>query len=402
MGSALEGIRVLDLSRLFPGPFATQVLADFGADVIKVEQPGSGDYMRGFAPVVRGQSLFFLNLNRNKRSVALNLKHPRGRGIFLELVDRADVVVESFRPGVMERLGLGPDVLLARNPRLVYCSVTGYGRHGPHAHEAGHDINYLARAGALSLLRGPDGRPVVPGFQIADVGGGALNACLGILLALLARQRTGRGQVVDAAMVDGVATWLTYAWAHRTAGSRTNGLHLSGAFACYTVYETADGRFLAVGALEPKFWERLCRRLGRPEWIPLQFATGADQDRLMDEMRALFRTRTRDEWVGDLSSADCCVAPVLELDELEQDPHWQARGLVQPVDLPGWGTLDALGFPVGLSSTPASIRIPPPRLGEHTLQVLGELGLSQSEVKELQSEGAIATWPTSSCADSSK
>ena len=391
MGSALEGIRVLDLSRLFPGPFATQVLADFGADVIKVEQPGSGDYMRGFVPVVRGHSLFFLNLNRNKRSVALNLKHPKGRGVFLELVDRADVVVESFRPGVMERLGLGPDVLLARNPQLVYCSVTGYGRHGPHAREAGHDINYLARAGALSLLRGPDGRPVVPGFQIADVGGGALNACLGILLALLARERTGHGQVVDAAMVDGVATWLTYAWAHRTAGSRTDALHLSGAFACYTVYETADGRFLAVGALEPKFWERLCRRLGRPEWIPLQFATGADQDRLMDDMRALFRTRTRDEWVQELSPADCCVAPVLELAELEEDEHWTARELVREVPVPGWGMLKALGFPVRLSATPAAVRKPPPRLGEHTAEVLAELGISSRDAASLAQAGVIAT-----------
>ncbi len=391
MVSALEGIRVLDLSRLFPGPFATQVLADFGADVIKVEQPGAGDYMRGFEPLVRGESLFFLNLNRNKRSIALDLKHPRGREIFLRLADQADVLVESFRPGVMERLGLGPDVLLARNSRLVYCSVTGYGRNGPHAHEAGHDINYLARAGALWLLRGPDGRPVVPGFQIADVGGGALNACLGILLALLARERTGRGQVVDAAMVDGVATWLTYAWAHRAAGTRADALHLSGNFPCYTVYETADRRFLAVGALEAKFWERLCQALGRPEWVPLQFVGGTDRDRLMDEMRAVFRTRTRDEWVAELAPADCCVAPVLELDELEADAHWAARGLVQDVPVPAWGVLKALGFPVRLSATPGAVRTPPPRLGEHTAQVLAGLGIGPSGVEALVRAGVVAT-----------
>ncbi len=388
MSGALEGIRVVDLSRLFPGPFATQLLADLGADVIKVEEPGRGDYMRGFAPVVRGESLFFLHLNRNKRSVALNLKHPEGRKALLALVDRADVVVESFRPGVMERLGLGPDELLARNPRLVYCSVTGYGREGPYADRAGHDLNYLGVAGALGLLRDDRGRPVMPHFQIGDVGGGGLNACIGILAALIARERTGRGQVVDAAMVDGVATWLTYRWAHRQAGTPQTELHLTGRYPCYNVYEAADGKYVALAALEPQFWDRFCRRIGRPEWIEAQFAEGETRDRMMDELRALFRTRTRDEWVAELAEADCCATPVLELDELEEDPHWRARGLARPVEVPGWGVLRMLGFPLGLSATPPSVRRPPPRLGEHTREVLREAGLPEGEIEDLLASGA--------------
>ena len=386
---ALEGVRVIDLSRLFPGPFATQLLADYGADVVKVEEPGRGDYMRGFTPLLRGRSLFFLNLNRNKRSVAVNLKHPGGREVLLRLVERADVLVESFRPGVMERLGLGPEVLLKRNPRLVYCSVTGYGRTGPYAHRAGHDLNYLAVAGALGLNRDRDGRPVIPAFQVADVGGGALNACVGILMALLARERTGRGQVVDAAMVDGVATWLTYAWSHHQAGTSREERHICGEYPCYNVYRTSDGGYLAVGALEPKFWERLCRHLGRPEWVPLQFATGVDRDRLFDELRAIFRSRTRDEWVRELEDVDCCVAPVLDVHELASEPHWRERGLVRRVDVPGLGTLEALGFPVGLSATPPAVRRPPPRLGEHTADVLAEAGLGSDEVARLAREGVV-------------
>ncbi|NOY45371.1 MAG: CoA transferase [Deltaproteobacteria bacterium] len=390
MGGALEGVRVVDLSRLFPGPFATQLLADFGADVIKVEQPGRGDYMRGFAPVVRGESLFFLNLNRNKRSVALDLKHPRGRDALLRLVDTADVVVESFRPGVMERLGLGPDELLARNPRLIYCAVTGYGRSGPYAQRAGHDANYLGVAGALALNRDAQGRPVLPHFQIGDVGGGALNACIGILLALVARQRTGRGQVVDAAMVDGVATWLTYRWAHLEVGTPERDLHLGGGYPCYAVYETADGRFVVLAALEPQFWERFCRHIGRPEWIREQFAGGEQRDRIFDELRSLFRGRTRDEWTRELEPVDCCASPVLEVDELADDPHWRERELVRPVEIPGWGVLRALGFPVRLSGTPASVRRPPPGLGEHTREVLTEAGLSDGEIQALLTEGAAA------------
>ncbi len=387
---ALEGVRVVDLSRLLPGPFATQLLADYGADVVKVEEPGRGDYLRGFAPFAGEESRFFLNLNRNKRSVAVDLKQPRGRDIVLDLVAGADVLVESFRPGVAERLGLGPDACRKRNPRLVYCSVTGYGRTGPYAHLAGHDVNYLAVAGALGLVRDDRGRPVIPGFQVADVGGGALNACLGILMALVARQRTGEGQVVDAAMVDGVATWLVYRWAFHTAGDGAGEPYLSGEFPCYAVYETADGRFLAVGALEPQFWERLCTALGHAEWIPLQFSGGVDRDRLFDELGALFRTRTRDEWCRDLARVDCCVTPVMELGELADDPHWRERGLVRQMEIATGGAVSTLGFPVGLDRTPPAVRRRPPRLGEHTAEILGELGYPERDVAALFEGNVVA------------
>lgn len=393
MFGALDGLRVIDLSRLLPGPFATQLLADYGADVVKVEEPGTGDYLRSFAPVVDGESRFFLHVNRNKRSIALNLKNADGKRVLLDLAARADVLVESFRPGVMDRLGLGWDVLRERNPRLIYCALTGYGLDGPYRDWAGHDVNYLGYAGALALLKGADGRPVVPGFQIADLGGGGLNAVLGILLALAARERTGRGQRVDAAMVDGVAPWLLHRWAFLGADENGPGPNLSGEYPCYGVYEASDGRFVAVGALEEKFWARLCEHLGRPEWIPQQYADGVVRERMFDELRTLFRSRPRDVWAREFAPLDCCVTPVLEIEELAQSPHWQSRGLVQRYHDPKRGPQDLLGFPVKLSETPASVRLPAPALGEHTGAVLGELGYSREEVGRLLDGGGVARWP---------
>lgn len=387
MSSALDGVRVLDLSRLLPGPFATQLLADFGADVVKVEEPGRGDYLRDFAPLREGESLFFLNLNRNKRSLALDVRHPEGRDAFCSLVEAADVIVESFRPGVMEKAGLGPDVLLERNPRLVYCSLTGYGRRGPLAAQAGHDVNYLATAGFLDLLRDSTGVPVIPGVQIADIGGGGLNACLGILLALLARERTGTGQVVDAAMVDGLAPWLVYRWAMEGSGGR-RGPYLSGEYPCYSVYETADGRFIALGALEPKFWKRFCEHLRRPEWVALQFVEGAGRERLRAEMVEIFKSRSRDEWETDFAPVDCCLTPVLEISELDRNDHWVERGLVQELLDPTRGLVRLLGPPVRLSRTPARPPSPPPRLGQHTEEVLREAGISSSVYRRLLHCGA--------------
>ncbi|MEW6489947.1 MAG: CaiB/BaiF CoA-transferase family protein [Thermodesulfobacteriota bacterium] len=389
MPGALDGLRVLDLSRLLPGPFATQVLADFGAEVVKVEEPGRGDYLREFAPLRKGESLFFLNLNRNKRSLALDLKKPEGREVFLRLAAGADVVVESFRPGVMDKLGVGYEVLRRGNPRLVYCAVTGYGQDGPLSRQAGHDVNYLGIAGALGLVRDAGGRPVVPGFQIADVGGGALTACLGILLALLARERTGRGQLVDAAMVDGVAPWLVYRWAFRGEEGNSPGPCLSGEYPCYGVYEAADGKWLAVGALEPVFWERLCRHLGRPEWAPLQFAQGEARLGVLEELQRVFRTRSRDAWAAELAPVDCCVTPVLEMDELEDHPYWAARKLVERLLVPGVGEVSALAAPVRLGETPAALRTAPPRLGQHTGELLSEAGYSEEEQGRLRASGAV-------------
>ncbi len=389
MATALEGLRVVDLSRLLPGPFATQLLGDFGAEVLKVEEPGQGDYLRGFAPFLRGESAFFLNLNRNKKSVALDLKVPEGREVLLALAADADVVVESFRPGVLDRLGVGFATLRQRNPRLVCCSVNGYGLEGPYAQRAGHDVNYMAVAGSLGLLRARSGGAVIPGFQVADIGGGALNAVIGILLALLARERTGEGQVVDAAMVDGLASWLAYRWAYHVGDPDPAGPYLSGEYPCYGVYGTRDGRLLAVGALEAKFWARLCHHLGRPEWVELQFAQGETRERIFADLAQNLAAKTRDEWAAELEAVDCCVTPVLELEELEADPHWQARGLVQTYDDPTRGLLRLLGFPVKLSATPGAVSAPPPRLGEHTDEVLAGLGYGPERVAALRARGAV-------------
>lgn len=386
MPSALEGVRVLDLSRLLPGPFATQLLADYGAEVLKIEEPGTGDYLRTFSPLADGECTFFLHLNRNKKSLVLDLKKPEAREVFRKLAQGADVVVESFRPGVMDRLGIGYEALRAENRRLIYCALTGYGQDGPYADKAGHDVNYMGLSGTLGLLRGPDGHPVIPGFQIADVGGGALNAVLGILFALLARGHTGEGQFVDAAMVDGLAPWIVYRWAFQGTNEPT---YLSGEFPCYGVYEASDGRFLAVGALEAKFWERLCRHLGRPEWVPLQFDTGAAREGIFADLRAVFRTKPRDTWAEELAPADCCVTPILDLDELAGHPYWRRRGLTLPLQDPSRRPRDLLGFPVKLSETPAGVRLPPPRLGEHTGEVLARLGYKTEEVERLRDLGAV-------------
>ncbi|MFU8856270.1 MAG: CaiB/BaiF CoA transferase family protein [Deferrisomatales bacterium] len=389
MTAVLDGLRVLDLSRLLPGPFATQLLADFGADVVKVEEPGRGDYLREHAPLRDGESLFFLNLNRNKRSVALDLKTPGGREAFLRLAASADLVVESFRPGVMDRLGVGYETLRRDNPRLVYCALTGYGQDGPLSRQAGHDVNYLGISGVLGLVRDAEGRPVVPGVQFADLGGGAVTACVGILLALLARERTGRGQFVDAAMVDGLAPWVVYRWAFRGREGEAPGPCLSGEYPCYGVYEAADGRYLAVGALEPVFWERLCRHLGRPEWAPRQFAGGEERTAVFAALRELFRTKTRDAWAAELGPVDCCVTPVLEVEELEDHPYWAARGLVERFLAPGAGEVRGLAAPVRLGETPARLRSPPPRLGEHTEDVLREAGYGDADLVRLRASGAL-------------
>lgn len=377
----LSHVKILDLSRLFPGPYATQMLADLGAEVVKVEPPVEGDYMRFMEPAIDGRSVFFANLNRNKESVVLNLKDRKGRDALLRMVQKADVLVESFRPGVMEKLGVGYDMLSAERPELVYCTITGYGTHGPLAHAAGHDLNYLAVSGLLSQLKDKAGDPVVPGFQIADVGGGALHAVIGILAALIERGVTGRGRRVDVSMTDSLAPWLVYPWSEMQAGpDRAGAGTLTGRYACYRVYRTADGGHLAVGALEPKFWKTLCLCIGKPEWIPLQFAQGDAGEKLVSGMAELFATRTRDRWMEELSGADCCVTPVLELAELAENPHWKSHGLVVG-DTPG-------GYPPG-SFAPAfamdgpARMDPPPGLGAHTREVLLRYGFTEEEAEGL-------------------
>ncbi len=308
--TALDGIRVLDLTRLLPGAVATQILRDYGAEVVKVEPPGSGDYARSLLSG-GGSNPMFEATNRGKKSVVLDLKSEAGREALLRMSESADVLVEGFRPGVMERLQLGWDVLHARNPRLIFATLTGYGQGGAYRDLAGHDLNYLALAGVLDLIGAKDGPPAIPGVQIADIAGGSLQAVIGILLALHARQRTGEGQRVDVSMKDGLAALLTIPLA---LGSRPRGDDtLSGRYACYNLYRCSDGRWLTVAALEGRFWRNLCEALGVEELVAGQFAPA--QDEAKQKLAAIFATRPAAVWFEQLGPKDCCVAPVLSVAE---------------------------------------------------------------------------------------
>ena len=325
----LAGLKVLDLSRLLPGPYATLVLADLGADVVKVEDPGLGDYARHMPPLVEGTSALFLALNRGKRSLALDLKAPADRETFLLLAEKADVVVESFRPGVMARLGVGYETLAARNRGLVFCSLSGFGQEGPYAGRAGHDLGYLALSGVLGLIDG-HGAPGQPNVQLADIAGGALVAVGGILAALWGRAGTGEGRWVDTSLTEGVmsvgAMFLGPFLAGHAEPPRAGRGVLSGERPCYALYPTADGRLLAVAALEPKFWSAFCGALGRADLEPFGLADGEEGARVQAEVRAILARRTLAEWTARFSAIDCCVEAVLEAEEVAAHPVHEARG----------------------------------------------------------------------------
>ncbi len=392
----LDGVRVLDLSRLLPGPFCSLLLADYGADVVKVEDTGPGDYVRWATPTVDGvegsaSSVRFLALNRNKRSVRLDLKDPAGRAAFLTLVEGADVVLESFRPGVLDRLGVGYAVLRERNPGIVLCAISGYGADGPLAARAGHDLNYLGRVGLLGLTGEADGPPVQPAGQIADIGGGALMAAFGILAALRERERSGEGQVVDVSMADGALSWLAMDAARALQGEpqRRGALELGGRFVCYRPYRCADG-WVSLAALEPKFFAAFCRGVGREELIPLQFE--APGGAAHSALEAILLERTRAGWAAFAGEHDCCLEPVLELEEALDSELVRARGMVVELDQPGaTAPVRVLGPPVKLSRTPADPhRLPAPGLGEHTASELRAAGL---DADALQAAGAAAGLP---------
>jgi crotonobetainyl-CoA:carnitine CoA-transferase CaiB-like acyl-CoA transferase len=392
--SAFAGVRMLDLSRLLPGPYCSLLFADLGADVIKVEEPGLGDYARGTPPHWgrSGLGAYFLLLNRNKKSVALNLKTEGGKEVFRRLARTADVVLESFRPGVMDRLGLGWAALSALNPRLVYCAITGYGQDGPYRDLVGHDINYMGYAGALSVTGPRHGGPLMPGVQAADLGGGALLAAFAIAAALHHRAESGRGQFIDAAMTDGVVSWMAPYLGPFFATGRVavrGEERLNGGWICYQAFEAADGGWVTLGALEPKFWANFCRLVGREDLVPLQYAEGPAREKAEAELRALFRTRPRDEWVRLLHTEDVCAGPVLAMDEVVRDPQLRARGLFQEVAHPTLGPIPQVAFPVKLSATPARMETPPPALGADTEAILGELGYDGPAIEALRREGAI-------------
>jgi len=382
LAGALAGIRVLDLSRLLPGPFLTMVLADMGADVVKVEDPRVGDYLRAFPPAKGGMGGRFLAINRGKRSLALDLKSPTGRDAFLRMVERADVVVESFRPGVMDKLGVGWAALSARNPKLVLCSISGYGQTGPYVHRAGHDLNYISLAGVTAMGGGErGGPPTIPGVQIADLAGGALWSATAILGALVGRERTGAGAHLDISMTEGSLALLAAEVGNLDCGGRPTrgGEAINGGMACYQLYRTADGRWLSVGALEPKFWLAFATAIGRPPNIAELAAGPADQARIRGEIQAVIATRPLAEWLETLAAHDCCCEPVLEMDELADHPLHREREVFFTIDGGAAGPLRQVRTPVGPPANPTV----PPRLGEHTRAVLADYGFTPEQIEAI-------------------
>jgi crotonobetainyl-CoA:carnitine CoA-transferase CaiB-like acyl-CoA transferase len=368
------------------------LLADFGADVIKVEEPHRGDYIREWQPRIGQNSGFHVVLNRNKRSLTLNLKAPEGKEIFRQLARQADVVLEGFRPGVMARLGLDYESLRALNPRLIFAALSGYGDHGPRAQRAGHDINYLALSGILSY-GGRDGRPTLPGVQIADLGGGALLTAFSLVLALLVRERQGAGQYLDLAMLDGAFMWNCLRWGKYLADGRIprpGDDVLNQGFACYNLYATKDGRYMSLGALEPQFWRAFSKAAAHPEWDRADYLEpGPHQEPLKAAVAALFGERTQAEWVAHFAAHDCCCEPVLHLNEAQQDSQIQARQMVVDLVHESWGAYRQLGIAPKFSRTPGTLRSHAPELGEHTGAILQELGYGPEQIGELRQRGVV-------------
>jgi alpha-methylacyl-CoA racemase len=397
--TALADVRVLDLTRLLPGGFCSLLLADLGADVVKVEDTGMGDYVR-WAPPYYGsddhqalgtRSALYLALNRGKRSIRLDLKQDAGREALLRLVREFDVVLESFRPGVLDRLGCGYEAIRGANPRIVYCPITGYGQTGPYTQRAGHDLNYLGLIGLLGLTGEPGARPIQSAGQIADVGGGALMAAVGVLAALRERDRSGEGQLVDVSMADGALSWLSMVAAAYFCDRRVperGAEQLTGGFVCYYPYQAADGGWVTCGALEPKFWQRFCEATGHPELIEKQFERpGSEAWRQIAEV---FSSKTRDEWRTFNDEHDAMIEPVLDLDEALASELVREREMVVELDQPELGPVQLVGSPLKLSRTPADPARPAPALGEHTEGVLREAGFADEEIRALLGSGAAA------------
>jgi len=392
---ALEGIRILDLSRLAPGPFCSMMLGDLGADVLLVEAPADGK----LAPAIGGprsvdaEKLAAYNMmSRNKRSIILNLREQEAREIFYKLADSADVVLEGFRPGVVKRLGVDYETLKERNPRLVYCSLSGYGQTGPYSQIVGHDINYISVGGALSMVGWPDTPPAIPMNIIADFAGGGMHAAFGILAALMARERTGRGQYVDIAMSDGVLYLLASMVGNVLMGGASptrGGTLLNGSVPHYNVYQCSDGGWISLGSLEPHFFVNLCKVMECEQYIPHQY-DAAKREEIAAYFRARFSTKTRDEWFEMLKRTDICAAPVYSLEEALRDPHNLARQMVIDVDHPDFGTVKHVGIGTKLSDTPGAVRSTAPLAGKHTDAVLGGIGYDAAAIADLRGRGVVA------------
>ena len=398
--TAFDGLRMLDLARIGPGPYCSMLLGDMGVDVLRIEPPHDE---RRHTPaageagdddvVARARGQANDAIGRNKRSMVLNLREAAGRAIVHRLAETADVFLEGFRPGVVDRLEVGYERIAAINPRIVYCSISGYGQDGPYRDLVGHDINYIAMAGMLGIVGRPGQRPAIPSNIVGDYAGGGLMAAFAIASALYARERNGDGQYIDLAMSDGVM-YLLAKYAQVLIGEpapKPGRERNSGLFPHYEVYECADGKWLALGSLEPHFWANLCRAVGREDFVELLPELLSDSDafpEVREHFERTFRQKTRDEWFAELRSIELCVAPVYALDEAFADPHNAGRMVVE-IDDPVAGPVPTLGIGPKLSGTPGSIRRPAPRLGEHGDEVLAELGYDADAIAELRARGVL-------------
>ena len=395
----LDGIKILELARVAPGEFCTMLLGDMGADVLKIETPpadGKPDLLDD------KRRAAFAYINRNKQSLALNLKAPEGQAIFQKLAAGADVIIEGFRPGVMKRLGGDYETIRKINPRIVYCSLSGFGQNGPYRDYPAHDINYLSLAGVLGLIGEPDRKPAIPLNIVADYGGASLHGALGIMLALFARERTGKGQHVDVAYLDSTLSLLAatpnlrFFFSDGLAPRRGAGF-LGGSYPYYAVYETKDKKLLSIGCTEPWLWENFCKAIGRPDFVKYsrladQFvrAANAEEIKAREEVETIIRTRTRDEWYDFLVKHDVCVGKVYDIEEVFDDPQVQARQMVVETEHPEVGKVKEVGVAIKLSETPGAVRHAGPYRGEHTEQVLSDLGMKSAEIKMLRDKRVVA------------
>lgn len=390
---ALKGIKVLDRTQMGPGPYCTTLLGDLGADIIRVD-PGGGRAAEARYPFPPGEEERMRAYNaeeRNKRSIVLNLKADEARQIYYELATKADVIVEQSRPGAAERLGVGYNTIREKNPNIVYCAITGYGQTGPYRDIVGHDINYIAVGGALGIIGPNDHPPAIPSNLLADYAAGGMQAAIGILAALITRERIGKGQFVDISLLDGVISLMhVVASMYCITGQipeRGNDM-LTGGMPFYNVYETKDGKYISVASIEPWFFQNLCSALGREDLAAYQWSLDKKEE-VLSAFRDVFRTKTRDEWVEIMRQKDTCVAPVYSIDEVISDPQVLERDMVVEIDHPKLGKVKQVGIPIKLSETPGAIRRLPPRRGEHTEEILLELGYTRQDIEELRAKEAI-------------
>jgi crotonobetainyl-CoA:carnitine CoA-transferase CaiB-like acyl-CoA transferase len=383
----LAGLKMVDLSRYLPGTYCSYLLADLGMEVLKIENPEQGDYLQGPPPDQKKNRPYFLAMNQNKKSMTLNLKTKEGKNVFYKLIEKYDVVLESFRPGVMDSLGVGYQELKKINPNVILCSISGYGQDGPYRERAGHDINYIGLGGILELTGLKNMPPTIPGVQIADIGGGGMMAAIAILAAVIHRAKTGEGQYLDVSMLDGVISWISrYAVTYFMEQEipKRGDMIVTGRYACYHVYRTRDRRYMSLGAMEEKFWRNFCMAIDRKDFIQGQFIEGGKQVLMIQEIQKLFKTKTQKEWVDFFKNADACCEPILTIKEVFCHPQVLNRQMVKEIEHPIEGKIRLIGNPIKSSQFSFENPTPPPLWGEHTTDVLKTLGYSEKDIQHLR------------------